>query len=51
MHSDSLEPVVRGRIDAYLKKFGYATLDDLVSKVDSTLSGDALKEWTTLKTR
>ncbi|KAM0145426.1 hypothetical protein ACHAQE_011290, partial [Botrytis cinerea] len=47
---DSLEPVVRGRIDAYLKKFGYATLDDLVSKVDSTLSGDALKEWTTLKT-
>ncbi|KAF7954061.1 uncharacterized protein EAE97_001459 [Botrytis byssoidea] len=47
---DSLEPVVRGRIDAYLKKFGYTTLDDLVSKVNSTLSGDALKEWTTLKT-
>ena len=43
-------PEVRSRMNVYLNKHGYNSLDDLIQRVNSTLNGDALKQWQQLQT-
>jgi hypothetical protein len=44
-----MEPVVRERMNQYLKKHGFNSLAELISHVNGVLNGEALKKWQDLQ--
>jgi hypothetical protein len=48
-NSDQLESKVRDAMDTYMRSHGFKTVDELHSRVEQILSGDALRNWEELK--